>query len=185
MNKFLKIFTFLPLITVIGGCGNTNTSSSSIINSSTALSSSSSSIINNVSYINSETPGTATIKIYKDNNSTSKERYLAPKNVELKYSYNDLNGILANNENVCPSKGDVNLLVIPVHLPGDETYHTEKIRKDIEKVFAIFQNVCYNREASTTYSVERRGAVGVLRAVDFLHRRWGFLLGAGLFALTA
>ena len=135
MNKFLKIFTFLPLITVIGGCGNTNTSSSSTINSSTALSSSSSSIINNVSYINSETPGTATIRIYKDNNSTSKERYLAPKNVELKYSYNDLNGILANNENVCPSKGDVNLLVIPVHLPGDETYNTEKVRKDIEKVF--------------------------------------------------
>ena len=125
-KKFISVFSLLTITLV--GC-DSNNSSSNI--------SSSNSVINttNISYLTSEDKGTATIKIYKDNNSTSKERYIAPKNVNLKYSYNDLNGILANNENVCPSKGNVNLLVIPVHIPGDEKYHTEKVRNDIEKVF--------------------------------------------------
>ncbi len=88
-----------------------------------------------VSYLTSDDAGTATIRIYKDNNSTSKERYIAPKNVKIKHTYNDLSGILANNENVMPSTGDVNLLVIPVHLPGDETYMTEQVREDIKTTF--------------------------------------------------
>ena len=89
----------------------------------------------NISYLTSESNGTATIRIYKDNNSPTKERYIAPKNVKMKYSYNDLSGILLNNENVCPSIGNVNLLVIPVHIPGDNTYYNEEVRKDIEEVF--------------------------------------------------
>lgn len=90
-----------------------------------------------VSYYTAEDEGTATIKIFKDNNSTSKERYISPSRVDIKYTYDDLSGILANNENVCPSIGDVNLLVIPVHLPttSKTQYNTEEIRSDIEKVF--------------------------------------------------
>lgn len=117
-NKILSILTFIPCLL----CGCNNGVSSSIVDTS-------------ISYLTSDDNGTATIKIYKDNNSTSKERYIAPKNVELKYTYNDLNGILANNENVCPSKGDVKLLVIPVHIPGCEEYRTDKVKSDIEKTF--------------------------------------------------
>ena len=82
----------------------------------------------------SGTAGTATIKIFKTEESTSKERYISPKNVEISMTYNSLSGTLSNNENVCPSTGNVNLLVIPVHLPGS-TYNTESVRSDIEKAF--------------------------------------------------
>jgi autonomous glycyl radical cofactor GrcA len=51
------------------------------------------------------------------------------------HTYNSLSGILANNEHVCPSVGDVNLLVIPVHLPGSEEYKTEQVRNDIKEMF--------------------------------------------------
>lgn len=123
VNKISSIFSLLFIS--LTGCNNV----SSNLSSSTSLNNT------NISYLTSEDKGTATIKIYKDNNSTSKERYIAPKNVKMKYSYNDLSGILANNENVCPSIGDVNLLVIPVHLPGDNSYNTEEVRQDIEKAF--------------------------------------------------
>ena len=86
-------------------------------------------------YLTAEDPGTATIRIYKDNNSTSKERFISPKRVKMKYNYTSLSGLLSENESVCPSLGDVNLLVIPVHIPGSTTYRTEEIRKNIEKVF--------------------------------------------------
>lgn len=85
-------------------------------------------------YLTKDDPGTATIKIYKNNNSTSTNRYIPPSKVDLKYSYNDLSGTLSNNENVCPSTGDVNLLVIPVHTPGSQ-FNTDEIRNDIEKAF--------------------------------------------------
>lgn len=134
MNKIFKrilsTITFIPF--VLTGCDNNTSSSNSITNSSSSNSITSTT---NISYLTSENPGTATIKIYKDNNSTSKERYIAPKNVKIKYTYNDLSGVLSNNENVCPSIGDVNLLVIPVNLPGDDTYNTEEVRQDIKKVF--------------------------------------------------
>jgi len=86
-------------------------------------------------YLTAEDPGTATIRIYKDNDSTSKERFISPKRVKMKYNYTSLSGLLSENESVCPSLGDVNLLVIPVHIPGSNTYRTEEIRKNIEKVF--------------------------------------------------
>ena len=88
-----------------------------------------------VQYLTPDDPGTATIKIFKDNNSTSKNRYIAPKNVKLKYSYSSLGGLLANNETVCPSIGDVNLLIIPVHVPGAEKYKTDIVKNDIETMF--------------------------------------------------
>lgn len=88
----------------------------------------------NIRYLTENDPGTATIRIYKNNNSTSKGRYIAPKNVEIEYTYNDLSGLLANNENVCPSIGDINLLVIPVHLPGGK-FNTQEVKDDIQKAF--------------------------------------------------
>ena len=117
MNKNLKKLSFIPILFLftLTGCNNVNSS----LSNSTSINNTS------ISYLTSEDKGTATIKIYKDNNSLSKERYIAPKNVEIKYTYESLSGILANNEDVCPSKGDVKLLVIPVHLPGDDTYCTE------------------------------------------------------------
>ena len=72
-SKFISLLTFIPLL--LTGC---NESISSFTTS--------------ISYLTNETPGTATIRIYKNNESTSKERYIAPKNVELKYTYNSLSG---------------------------------------------------------------------------------------------
>lgn len=89
----------------------------------------------NTIYLTENDPGTATIRIYKNNNSTSKNRYIAPSKVSLMHTYNSLSGILANNENVCPSIGDVNLLVIPVHIPGSDEYKTEQVRNDIKEMF--------------------------------------------------
>ena len=34
-------------------------------------------------YLTTEDPGTATIRIYKDNDSTSKERFISPKRVKF------------------------------------------------------------------------------------------------------
>ena len=88
-----------------------------------------------VKELTSNDPGTATIRIFKNDSSTdTKSRYISPKQVDIKFTYNTLSGVLSNNENVCPSIGDVNLLVIPVHLPGG-TVNTEEVRNDIEKTF--------------------------------------------------
>ena len=78
---------------------------------------------------------TAKIKIYKDNNYSSNGRFIPSSKVSLKYTYNDLSGTLSNNENVMPSIGDANLLVIPVHLPGGDEYKTDKVKQDIQKAF--------------------------------------------------
>ena len=87
-----------------------------------------------VSYLTDKDSGTATIKIFKDESATSTDRYISPKNVEVSMDYNAISGTLSNNENVCPSVGDVNLLVIPVHLPGSE-FNTPEIKSDIETAF--------------------------------------------------
>ena len=54
-------------------------------------------------------------------------------------------------------------------------------RKDIQKVFAIFPKMCYNKEANASYSVEVRGGSGFAKATDFMRARWGFIVGALLF----
>ncbi|MCQ2797716.1 MAG: hypothetical protein MJ241_04620 [Bacilli bacterium] len=89
----------------------------------------------NANIISPDDAGTATIKIHKDNGSTSVNRYVPPSNVKLQYTYNDLSGLLENNESFCPSVGDVNLLVIPVHLPGVNKFKTNNVISDIEDVF--------------------------------------------------
>lgn len=134
-SKKIKLFNLISFITLlVSGCSN-NTSTSTSFSTSNTVNNSSVITSSKVEYLTSEDKGTATIRIYKDNNSESKERYIAPKNVKMKYSYNDLSGVLLNNENVCPSKGDVNLLVIPVHLPGENKYNTEQVRNDIKETF--------------------------------------------------
>lgn len=63
----------------------------------------------------------ATIDIFRNEGDAEKECYIDPRNVKITQSYQSLSGTLANNQSVCPSIGEVNLLVIPVNLPGNET----------------------------------------------------------------
>ncbi len=118
MKKKLFLLLAVPFLSLVS-CGD----SSQDINGN-----------GNNSYLTDKDSGTATIKIVKDDSATATERYISPKNVELSMTFNALSGTLSNNENVCPSVGDVNLLVIPVHLPGS-TYNTESIKEDIETAF--------------------------------------------------
>ncbi len=58
-------------------------------------------------------------------------------------------------------------------------------RKELEKVFAIYPNVCYNIEDYHPYTVTRVGGVGLARLTDFCKKRVGLLLGGLAFcALT-
>lgn len=58
-------------------------------------------------------------------------------------------------------------------------------RKDAEKVFAIYPNVCYNGTAYSPYVVKKLQTKGLGRLPEFIKTRSGFLLGALLFiALT-
>ena len=50
-------------------------------------------------------------------------------------------------------------------------------RKDTEKVFAIYPNVCYNNSVYSPYTVKKLGAVGALKYVEWAKRRVGLLLG--------
>lgn len=86
------------------------------------------------SYLSIDDNGTATIKIFKNNDSNATARYIPPSKVDLKFSYNTLSGTLSNNENVCPSIGDVNILVIPVHTFNSK-YNTKQVKDDIYKAF--------------------------------------------------
>ena len=76
----------------------------------------------------------ARIDIFRNEGDEEKECYIDPRNVKITQTYQSLSGTLANNQSVCPSIGEVNLLVIPVHLPG-ETNNTAQVRSDLEKAF--------------------------------------------------
>ena len=56
-------------------------------------------------------------------------------------------------------------------------------RKDSEKVFAIYPNVCYNNSVYSPDQVEKLRPIGVLRYLDGAKRRLGLLLG-GLLCFT-
>ncbi len=56
-------------------------------------------------------------------------------------------------------------------------------KKDIQKVFAIYPNVCYNSSESSPYQVRKMGSVGVGKAVEFCKNRTGVLLGLLAFAV--
>lgn len=58
-------------------------------------------------------------------------------------------------------------------------------KKDVEKVFAIYPNVCYNISEYSPYTVKKLGATGALRVAERLKNRVGLLLGGLAFvALT-
>lgn len=57
-------------------------------------------------------------------------------------------------------------------------------KKDVEKVFAIYPNVCYNIGAYSPYVVTQMRAVGLEKYLQILKKRWGVLLGVVLFCLT-
>lgn len=122
MKKSVVIFFGCAcLLTFIAGCGKEpdNGNDKPIIN-----------------YFDANSDGTATIRIYKnDKEKDLKNRYIPSSKVNLKHTYTELSGALSNNRSVCPSTGDVNLLVIPVHIPGDEAFKTDKVKEDIETMF--------------------------------------------------
>lgn len=55
-------------------------------------------------------------------------------------------------------------------------------KKDTEKVFAIYPNVCYNISVYTPYVVKKVGSEGLGRLFDGVCKRVGLVLGALLFA---
>ena len=57
--------------------------------------------------------------------------------------------------------------------------------KDVEKIFAIYPNVCYNNGRYAPYQARRLPPTGWKKRWLSLQKRWGLLLGAVLFlALT-
>ncbi len=54
-------------------------------------------------------------------------------------------------------------------------------KKDSEKVFAIYPNLCYNREDKKAYTVKKAGEVGFYKAIQKAKTRWGAALGAAVF----
>lgn len=50
-------------------------------------------------------------------------------------------------------------------------------RKDSEKVFAIYPNVCYNNSINSVYSVKKAGMTGIWKYIERAKRRVGLLLG--------
>ena len=57
------------------------------------------------------------------------------------------------------------------------------MKKDVEKVFAIYPKMCYNKTDYGAYQVKTLGAVGVGKWIENAKRRAGILLG-GLLALS-
>ena len=51
-------------------------------------------------------------------------------------------------------------------------------KKDSEKVFAIYPNVCYNKNGTAPYTAKHIGSVGLGKYLAFAAQRTGFLLGA-------
>ena len=54
-------------------------------------------------------------------------------------------------------------------------------KKDSEKVFAIYPNVCYNIGTSSPFQVRKIGAEGLAKYTEWLKKRTGLLLGGLLF----
>jgi len=51
-------------------------------------------------------------------------------------------------------------------------------KKDVEKVFAIYPNICYNKPAYAAYRVQSLGTAGVGKWLERLKQRMGLVLGA-------
>ena len=57
-------------------------------------------------------------------------------------------------------------------------------KKDTEKVFAIYPNICYNKDGQSAYTAQKIGAVGIGKYLEFFKKRLGLLLGGLLFCIT-
>ena len=138
MKRQLLLMLPLLAVTALGACSPVGVvaESSHSEDSSTASSQGEPSTpITQPDIITSEDDGTATVRIFRNEDSTLDECYIAPRNVSVELTYQTLSGTLSNNQSVCPSIGDVNLLVIPVHLPGVTGYDPEEVREDIQQAF--------------------------------------------------
>lgn len=70
-------------------------------------------------------------------------------------------------------------------------YHAKKLKKnqillsikkkDTEKVFAIYPNICYNISVYSPYTSKRAGAEGLLSLLEWSKKRAGVFIGAALF----
>jgi len=81
--------------------------------------------------------------------------------------------------------------ILRVKRAGISVYNAKKIRKnailfsvnkkDTEKVFAIYPNVCYNKEGENGYRLARVGTERTGKLLDFFKRRAGVFLGVLVF----
>ena len=53
-------------------------------------------------------------------------------------------------------------------------------RKDVEKIFAIYPNMCYNNSTTSAYKVKTLGAEGVGKYLKVMQNRVGLLVGGAL-----
>ena len=56
-------------------------------------------------------------------------------------------------------------------------------RKDVEKIFAIYPNICYNKDETVAYKAQALGAEGVGKYLKMAKQRVGLLLG-GVFCIV-
>ena len=54
-------------------------------------------------------------------------------------------------------------------------------QKDMQKVFAIYPNLCYNTGGYSPYTAKSLGAVGIAKCLAFVFKRIGIILGALIF----
>ena len=56
-------------------------------------------------------------------------------------------------------------------------------RKDVEKIFAIYPNICYNKDETVAYKAQALGAEGVGKYLKMAKQRVGLLIG-GVFCIA-
>ncbi len=85
-------------------------------------------------------------------------------------------------EGIMPERGLLRLKRAGISLYNVKKTQKNRIlfevkRKDSEKVFAIYPNVCYNNPVYSAYAVQRTAAFGIAKYVAWAKRRVGILLG--------
>lgn len=103
-----------------------------------------------------------------------------------------MNGFLGNfREKICIEGTMPERALLRLRRAGIAVYNVKKTaknqiqfrvkKKDSEKVFAIYPNVCYNRTEYSPYVARKMGAVGLGKPIETLKKRVGLLLGGCLF----
>ncbi len=90
-------------------------------------------------------------------------------------------------EGIMPERALLRLKRAGIPLYNLQKPHENRIlfrvkRKDIQKVFAIYPNMCYNKDSYHPYILTKKGGVGAAKWLDFCKNRVGFCLGILLFA---